>query len=100
MVLLLRDIEQLSTEEAAAALGLGIPALKARLFRATPDVTRVRRPHFATSAKRMDFVITCDEFMAEFGDYLEGEVAAEVRRQIESHLSPLPNVSGDLRFHS
>jgi hypothetical protein len=32
-------------------------------------------------------VITCDEFMSEFGNYLEGEVAGEVRRQIESHLS-------------
>src|SRR5712691_13147522 len=33
VVLVLRDIEQLSTEEAASALGLGIPALKARLIR-------------------------------------------------------------------
>lgn len=32
-------------------------------------------------------MITCDEFMSEFGNYLEGEVAGEVRRQIESHLS-------------
>jgi len=32
-------------------------------------------------------VISCDEFMEAFGDYLEGEVAAEVRNQIESHLS-------------
>jgi RNA polymerase sigma-70 factor, ECF subfamily len=34
VVLILRDIEQLSGEETAAALGLGIPAMKARLFRA------------------------------------------------------------------
>ena len=32
-------------------------------------------------------MITCEEFMAEFGNYLEGEVAAEVRSQLESHLS-------------
>ena len=32
-------------------------------------------------------MITCDEFLAEFGSYLEGEVAAEVRQQLESHLS-------------
>jgi predicted anti-sigma-YlaC factor YlaD len=32
-------------------------------------------------------VISCDEFMAVFGDYLEGELAAEVRNQLESHLS-------------
>jgi hypothetical protein len=29
--ILLRDINQLSTEDAAAVLGLGVPALKARL---------------------------------------------------------------------
>jgi predicted anti-sigma-YlaC factor YlaD len=31
-------------------------------------------------------VISCDEFMAAFGDYLEGDIAAEVRNQLESHL--------------
>jgi hypothetical protein len=31
-------------------------------------------------------VITCDEFMADFGNYLESE-AVEVRQQLESHLS-------------
>jgi RNA polymerase sigma-70 factor (ECF subfamily) len=33
VVLMLRDVQQLSTEEAAAALNLGVPALKARLLR-------------------------------------------------------------------
>jgi len=32
-------------------------------------------------------VISCDEFMAAFGDYLEGDVATEVRHHLESHLS-------------
>ena len=32
-------------------------------------------------------MITCEEFMADFGNYLEGEVAGELRHQIESHLS-------------
>ena len=32
-------------------------------------------------------MITCDEFMAELGSYLEGDVAVEVRQQLESHLS-------------
>jgi hypothetical protein len=30
-------------------------------------------------------MITCDEFMAEFGDYLECEVTGQVRRQLEGH---------------
>lgn len=32
-------------------------------------------------------MISCDEFMTAFGDYLEGESGAEVRDQIESHLT-------------
>ena len=32
-------------------------------------------------------MITCDEFMADLGNYLEGDVAVEVRRQLEHHLS-------------
>jgi hypothetical protein len=32
-------------------------------------------------------MITCDEFLAEFGDYLEDRASAEVREQLELHLS-------------
>jgi anti-sigma factor RsiW len=32
-------------------------------------------------------VISCDQFLAELGDYLEGEVAAEIRQQLEGHLA-------------
>lgn len=32
-------------------------------------------------------MISCADFMAEIGNYLEGEVAAEVRMQLEHHLS-------------
>lgn len=32
-------------------------------------------------------MITCTDFMAEIGNYLEGEVAAEVRLQLENHLA-------------
>ncbi len=32
-------------------------------------------------------MISCDEFMTAFGDYLEGDIAAEVRQQLDSHLS-------------
>ncbi len=49
VVLVLRDIEQLSTEEAATALGLGISALKARLFRARMMLREVLASHFTMS---------------------------------------------------
>jgi len=32
-------------------------------------------------------VISCADFMAEIGNYLEGDVAEEVRLQLEHHLS-------------
>ena len=32
-------------------------------------------------------MISCSDFMAEIGNYLEGDVADEVRLQLERHLS-------------
>jgi hypothetical protein len=32
-------------------------------------------------------MITCDEFFAEFADYLENQVSQEVRQELELHLS-------------
>jgi RNA polymerase sigma-70 factor (ECF subfamily) len=53
LVLVLRDIEQLSGEEAAAALGIGIPALKARLFRGRLMLREALSSHFSVGTKRM-----------------------------------------------
>lgn len=32
-------------------------------------------------------MITCDEFFAEFADYLENKVSPEIRQELELHLS-------------
>ena len=32
-------------------------------------------------------MITCEEFFAEFGDYLENRLSSEVRHELEIHLS-------------
>ena len=32
-------------------------------------------------------MITWEEFLAEFGDYLENQVSTEVRKELEEHLS-------------
>ena len=32
-------------------------------------------------------MITCEEFFAEFADYLESQVSPEVRQELELHLS-------------
>ena len=49
LVLMLRDIEQLPIEEAASALGLGIPAIKARLLRGRLMLREALAPHFIPS---------------------------------------------------
>jgi RNA polymerase sigma-70 factor (ECF subfamily) len=50
VVVMLRDIEQLSIEETAAALGLGIPALKSRHLRGRMMLREALTPHFAATA--------------------------------------------------
>lgn len=52
VVLMLRDIEQVPTEEAAAALGLGVPALKARLLRGRLMLREALAPHFTARVNR------------------------------------------------
>lgn len=51
VVVVLRDIEHLSIEEAAAALNLGIPAVKARLLRGRLMVREALSPHFVQRAQ-------------------------------------------------
>lgn len=46
VALILRDISQLSTEEAAAALEIGVPALKARVLRGRLMLRERLAPHF------------------------------------------------------
>jgi RNA polymerase sigma-70 factor (ECF subfamily) len=52
IVVMLRDIEQLSTDGVAAALGLNVPALKARLFRGRLMLRESLSPHFTARAGR------------------------------------------------
>jgi len=47
LVLMLRDVEELSTVEAANALGLGVPALKARLVRGRLMLREALVPYFS-----------------------------------------------------
>jgi RNA polymerase sigma-70 factor, ECF subfamily len=51
-VVMLRDIEQLSTDEVARQLGLSVPAVKVRLVRGRLMLREWLSPHFRTSVKR------------------------------------------------
>jgi RNA polymerase sigma-70 factor (ECF subfamily) len=52
VVLMLRDLEQLPTEQVAEDLGLSVPAVKARLLRGRLMLREALSPHFAVSAGR------------------------------------------------
>jgi RNA polymerase sigma-70 factor (ECF subfamily) len=52
IAVLLRDIHQLSTEDAAAALGIGVPALKARVLRGRLMLRESLAPHFTRTQNR------------------------------------------------
>ncbi|MGH9538374.1 MAG: sigma-70 family RNA polymerase sigma factor [Terriglobales bacterium] len=54
VALILRDINQLSTEEAAAALELSVPALKARVLRGRLMLRERLAPHFMREQERND----------------------------------------------
>jgi len=54
VALILRDISQLSSEEAAAALEIGVPALKARVLRGRLMLRERLAPHFARDRERDD----------------------------------------------
>jgi RNA polymerase sigma-70 factor (ECF subfamily) len=49
VVVMLRDIEQLSTEDVARQLGLTVPAMKTRLLRGRLMLREALAPHFAVS---------------------------------------------------
>lgn len=51
-VFLLRDVQHLSTEEAATALGITIPAAKTRLLRARLMAREFLAPHFKSSTQQ------------------------------------------------
>jgi RNA polymerase sigma-70 factor, ECF subfamily len=53
VAVVLRDLELLSTEEAAAALGLEIPTLKTRLLRGRLMLREALAPHFAKRANEV-----------------------------------------------
>jgi RNA polymerase sigma-70 factor (ECF subfamily) len=52
VVVMLRDIEQLSTDEVARQLGLSVPAVKVRLLRGRLMLRESLSPHFASGARR------------------------------------------------
>ena len=87
-VFLLRDVQHLSTEEAAAALGITVPATKTRLLRARLMAREFLAPHFKSSysAGEDHCMIRCTDVLREISDILDEEITPEMRAQLETHL--------------
>ncbi len=52
VVVMLRDIQQLSTDEVARQLGISVPAVKTRLLRGRLMLREWLSPHFTTGVRR------------------------------------------------
>lgn len=87
-VLLLRDVEGLSGEQAALALELELPALKSRLHRARLrllEEVRMRKATLSESEREVGG-LRCSEVLARLGDYVDRELPGRERAAVETHL--------------
>lgn len=87
-VLLLRDIEGLSGEEAARTLELELPALKSRLHRARLrllEEVRMRQATLSESEREIGG-LRCSDVLARLSDYVDHELPANERAAVETHL--------------
>lgn len=80
-VLILRDVEGLSAEEAAKVLGVSVPALKSRLHRA-----RMALSHQLGAVLRTPEPTGCPELAAELSAYAADEIDQAMCTRIEGHL--------------
>lgn len=93
-VLLMRDIEELDTDEAAKLLGISTNAVKTRLHRARQALRALLDPHFregaAPCAKPGPDPMSCRELIEFLQAYLSGELASARRAEFDRHLSICP----------
>lgn len=87
-VILLRDVEDLSGDETAMILGLGLAALKSRLHRAR---LRLMAAMKTAEGGVMDHQrelggLTCSEVLSALGDYVDGDLPSEGRARVDAHL--------------
>jgi RNA polymerase sigma-70 factor (ECF subfamily) len=88
-VLVLRDVEGLSAEEAARVVGIEVGALKSRLHRARMDV-RERLAGILGSGE----AAPCPELAEELAAYAAEEIDQATCARIEEHLKSCPRCAG------
>ncbi len=88
-VLVLRDIEGISTRETATVLNLSEAAVKSRLHRARKELQNALAPS--------ELSTQCPNLSESLSQYLNGEVSPEICCKIESHLGSCKACDTDLR---
>jgi RNA polymerase sigma-70 factor (ECF subfamily) len=91
-VLVLRDVEGLTAPEVAAALGIGVDAVKSRLHRARVAVREKIAPLLEPGppAPTPEPESGCPDVLDLFSRRLEGEVDVELCHRMERHLAGCP----------
>ena len=85
-VLVLRDVEGLSAEEAAQVVGIEVRALKSRLHRARMEV----RKHLSALLEAPSSATECPELAEELSQYAAREIDQATCVRIEQHLASCP----------
>ena len=88
-VVLLRDVEGMSTKDAAQVLGLSVAALKSRLHRARATLRSLVRE--MVDAAPEEAPEGCPDILTEFSRKLEDDLSAERCAAIEAHLAECPS---------
>ena len=87
-VLLLRDVEGLSTAEVAGVTGLSVPAVKTRLHRARGRLREALAPLMAPrGAAAPPRARACPDIVRLFSRHLEGDISSRICARMEEHLA-------------
>jgi RNA polymerase sigma-70 factor (ECF subfamily) len=85
-VLVLRDVEGLTASEVATVLGIGVAAVKSRLHRARLTLRDKLAP-ILDAGVPAPAQEGCPDVLGLFSQRLEGEVDADLCRELESHVA-------------
>lgn len=86
-VLILRDVDGLSGQDAAEVLGVDLASMKSRLHRARLRLlAAVREEETAMNAvERTEGGLTCRQVLEQLSDYVDGHLVEPARLRIEEH---------------
>lgn len=88
VVLLLRDVEEFSSKEAAQQLGISDALVRQRLHRARSVMAEILRPELCAGPE-----LTCGGRLDLLMDFIDGLLPAELFRTVDTHISSCAHCS-------